>query len=1038
MAVRSRDATALITRRSLLLASAATSLGAAVAPAAMAALGALSTIQVHARQAMPAGTPITFGHAYAKGDVPAGYVPTITPPGSAPSPVQLDQVNRWSDGSLRFAAHSVRLPNAMSAGQVVAVHLGTSAGPAPSGGAVTPAQLGAASDWKVKAHGFSFGADSYTVAVNDILANFQAWNGQASSSALPTAHSRVSGQQADLSDVPSQAVAGASLGFTYSFNGVSEGYYGLRQGGREIGTRVYVSSASGTGTVTPPSVGTYQVCLYGPGSGSAPLTTSGNITVLAAGLPQPGWGNSPLGGWELVRSGPYCTMWRAWRYLKRDSDGASHPEVKVRLYVAAYPDGAGGFSYEVLPEVRQANAYGPHPGGTAPDPQGKGAHGGIYELWNGNTLVHSWGGAADPNVVQVPPGGVNAAVGQIAFSGFSTTNLKGAGFSVQGASLPEPLPGVPLYLSSEGYLYFGRADGSTNHGAGDPAWRPGETLGDHQARKANGCIWLSLNKGTTAAGAAPRPTRPQGGTVTTADGIRWFQMTAAFSANQPGSFRLLPVPFTTIGSATPLALPSGLPVWQGAAGRERPIIGPDPAYLLRRTRAVTPVDPGGPVPTYDPAFGPPYRTNVPFYLRGRSSWNSTGDAPDDESIGWLGLSPANLALNPLDPVCERVVHNLAWSFSDFQINWDDHRTGRPAHGGTKAWPGFIPNPDIHFYPSQSGHGSPPWPGISDYDNYYQGSYGPLVDSSHMPSPFIMPYLRSAHPFFIDQAISQSFALNNSLDSANRNPTDSTGLRRDYNFLYYWNGEIEARVFAWALRHHGTLDFLMPEDDAARPVVRDMMDGVATYAGVVEAEHLKNAFGRNTSFGATKLGLLNVADGASVTDPVNHDGGTQRIHCFMYAHLGTSLFMEQWRGERPGFKAMADVLTRYLVGAYDYPNGTYELDRYSIGCQDAAGRPAYPDWKTLWARNRYGITDPAQGFPNAGSRYGSGDTGTLMLAAIAMRATAGPDERALRVWNAGIAPSRAQGGMPFILPQGFGLYGGHPMCTATYAITPVRA
>ena len=79
-----------------------------------------------------------------------------------------------------------------------------------------------------------------------------------------------------------------------------------------------------------------------------------------------GWGtNYPLGGWEMIRSGPVCSEFRAWRYLKRASDGASHAQVKAKFYVRAWSDGAGGIQgYEPLAGLFQENSYGPHPSGT--------------------------------------------------------------------------------------------------------------------------------------------------------------------------------------------------------------------------------------------------------------------------------------------------------------------------------------------------------------------------------------------------------------------------------------------------------------------------------------------------------------------------------------------------------------------------------------------------------------------------------------------------------------------------------------------------
>ena len=78
-----------------------------------------------------------------------------------------------------------------------------------------------------------------------------------------------------------------------------------------------------------------------------------------------GWGtNYPLGGWEMIRSGPICSEFRAWRYLKRASDGASHAQVKAKLYVRAWSDGKGGIQgYEPLVGLFQENSYGPHPSG---------------------------------------------------------------------------------------------------------------------------------------------------------------------------------------------------------------------------------------------------------------------------------------------------------------------------------------------------------------------------------------------------------------------------------------------------------------------------------------------------------------------------------------------------------------------------------------------------------------------------------------------------------------------------------------------------
>jgi hypothetical protein len=75
------------------------------------------------------------------------------------------------------------------------------------------------------------------------------------------------------------------------------------------------------------------------------------------------WGQNPMRGWEVIRSGPLCTEWRFWSVLRRVSDGAWHPWIRGVLFVRAW--GAAG-PYEIGGYWCMPNIFGPNPGSQAP------------------------------------------------------------------------------------------------------------------------------------------------------------------------------------------------------------------------------------------------------------------------------------------------------------------------------------------------------------------------------------------------------------------------------------------------------------------------------------------------------------------------------------------------------------------------------------------------------------------------------------------------------------------------------------------------
>ncbi len=602
-------------------------------------------VQARSRAERP---QITFGQAFARGEVPTGSRVLLTGPGSGRIPVQQDQENYWPDGSLRFAALSFIAPQGFAARQTALYQLAAEPG-SPGRGGITPAQLAQATDFKLKVFACDYGADTFTVSVNEVLATMPGWD------------------------------------------------------------------------------------------------------------KAKGWGRDPLGGWEVVRSGPICTEWRAWRMLKRDSDGASHRWVKAVLYVRAW--GADG-PYEVLPSLRQSNAYGPHPAGTVGNTGPQQAYAGIAELWNGTARLHAWGGANDRRAVSVPAG---------AFDSAHSCLTPAAGFAFESWAMAVMVsgPGAPSSISRNKayWLTHPSPDGHgpglsiyrkyTANSPGDRSftpWKPHAAVEPNALRTfPDGSLRYTSKGGTT--GAVPITSNVSGAK----DGTVVWDVTVILSFDRGGAGRaaIVPVIGTFPGSNVVLATPGSDPVWIGtgnAAARPAILVAHDAAYLTRGARILPPYDLKLDIQP-DQGSSAPYEPNTPSLYD-----DSGGDAPGDERIGYLSQSQAHLLLCPLDPVREAACKSMALSFLDFPGTWEDERTGRLVARTERRYPSLIANPGFALGDWNGENGNPAWQGLGASLNMYEGRYRPLMDGSHLPAPWVMPLLRTGHAAYAELGLAEAMAI----------------------------------------------------------------------------------------------------------------------------------------------------------------------------------------------------------------------------------------------------------------------------------------
>lgn len=769
-------------------------------------------VQARARCARP---PITLGHGFARGEVPRGSRLALQSSSGARIPVQSDQQNRWPDGSLRFAALSFAAPETYAAGQTLTYRLAAEPGDPGREGAVTRSQLAAATDFRLRVSGDSFGQDTFAVSVNDVLATLPAWTAER------------------------------------------------------------------------------------------------------------GWGSNPIGGWEVVREGPVCTEWRVWRMLRRDSDGASHRWVKAVLYVRAWADGSGGIAAcEVLPSLRQSNSYGPHPAGTAGAAGPQPAHVGVAELWNGGTRLYAWGGPNDPRTGTIPASAFDVANGVLGQAAGPWHTATGRGIMLSGPGVPSAVPQNRVLWLSATYglgtaLCPTRGDAfqiSDNR----QAWQPGHNYGSGDVVAASGGQWICVNGGGTS-GTGKGPSGP--GPFFMDGPIKWYLMHLAFGRPGTGQARVVPVIATFPGSNVVLATAGGDPVWVGtgnAAARPELQVAHDAAYLTRRARLL---------PTYNLALKVepdshrpyPYQPNEPSIYG-----DQTGDNAGDERIGYLSDSQVHLLLCPFDPAREATCKSMAFNFFDFPGFWEDERTGRSVARTSRSYPGLIPNPEFALGDWNGSRGRPPWQGLGASPNMYQGRYRPLMDGSHLPALWIMPYLRTGHAAYAELGLAEAMTTLASQYQDARDP--KVGNKVYQNCVLAPNAQ-QVRGIGWSLRALGMLDALMPDADALRAFIRDTMDDNAAFAA---------AWPATIDPRAARLGAL-------------WEIGTDYpwLPPWMYAIVGLCVAAEAWRGDRvAGWMTLLKAMAPATIGYWDEAQGgsgyyadSYHLDWSSNGKGDPAA--AYP-------------------------------------------------------------------------------------------------
>lgn len=526
--------------------------------------------------------------------------------------------------------------------------------------------------------------------------------------------------------------------------------------------------------------------------------------ILANGSQLPA-SSSPKQYWEYYASGPTKCGIKATSYLKRESDNAYHKWIKADLYVDFWGSGATPCPCSIGVYPKQANILGPVSGATVgADPQEQ--HVFQTTLYNGASALINWGGSSDFRVASsgIPAASWSVGTQQI---NLGSGNVYNGGLTV--APLYRPLQSaVPITLSTSGTLPAGLT-------AGTLYWMAFVTGANYTTNVALGPTQLDAicNAGyTDGCGGSPHDTVPFTTQGTGTHMITPYVATFPFSG------------WIGLDSATHR-------VWVDAAGvltTAPPVnAGHNFTYLSQSSRALPPyltnltfID----VPT-------PPMTYYPWSFMYPWNLNTTGDGVGDERIGYTNHTCVLALAHPSDTAAWQNCRVMAGSFSRTHTHFEDEtvggqppvmNNGHAKNGVSYAGLGVVYPMTRSYY--NGGGGYAPWavPAVTwaSADGIFE-VYQTWMEPSHMPAPWIVPYLRSAEPEWLSFGIDQTEGI----------IAGNTGFQNwNINGVLYRPLEVnnQQRGTAWAFRALNQAYHYMPDVQSAKPYFADLMSDQCAY------------------------------------------------------------------------------------------------------------------------------------------------------------------------------------------------------------------
>ena len=477
-------------------------------------------------------------------------------------------------------------------------------------------------------------------------------------------------------------------------------------------TSVTVTPTAGASVRTPwitvaAIVAATDIRIRSYGGDCGALTYETSLNQIVANRTQTNYGVNPLGGWDILASGPIEVQIRAWSYRRDVASGAYHGWVRDTIYLAAYADG----TYDVSGRSDQPNWDVPQVGATlggAINNQHKTCC--AIELYNGATRLGAWGGPNDPRTQIIPatafgPPQAGRTAGMLTIPADYNLYQCVTFAPSAGGTLPSGITaGFQYWLGSDNFVF--------------------------------GAIYTKSSDIENSVGPVLFGTAGAGNIVMT-------PLAGTFPCS--------------VGGGVALATPQGLPIRIGVVQAPVTIAWDEryessgaqlwPSYSQTMTRYTRPI-------AADRYF-PNMMTWGPWL-------NTTGDNPGDNRIGFVNNDSCMALLLPHDLSWVQTSRVQALSWADQPIWFTDPASGRlivtdngPDDAGStypnlgRSRPGTSTNKGggaIYCDGLAGSLGSAP----EDYRGYRDGYSAAAMESSHMPCPWAVPAHQSGHFMFSDQ------------------------------------------------------------------------------------------------------------------------------------------------------------------------------------------------------------------------------------------------------------------------------------------------
>ena len=524
-----------------------------------------------------------------------------------------------------------------------------------------------------------------------------------------------------------------------------------------------------------------------------------------------------------------------------NSLATTHGWISGIIYVRSLGAGSGRFLIDFV--AQYVNAYGVLTGAGLGGTTAPMMLEGEFALYDGVTLLNSWGGLNDyrtlnsqpaaafaNNMIALPSTNILTRVSPEQYRNNDALNITGGKFGGAGMRIVSQTGSIGSIDPNQTY-YLGYDAGSGVFLNTSPAfakctrqqfpidYHPWTVSTAHDVGDAilvGTKAYMCTSAGTSASsGIGPTAY----GTGVT-DGTIIWQCMAAQVTGVTGTFAIYPTVQLIAGATRLCCANDGRPVRVGFTGTVL-MAGHDYTHLVTKSWLVQPYALNS-ASLADNSPEPPYSLDNYEY---NNDLNDYGDNPGDERVGYINSMAAWGYQQPTNIVLYKKTIQRAVEFAGYPCTMKDQRSmaaivpfSGPDYTDSTHFPGMAAS-NVAFAAITDGHpyGSPSWPAdilASTVGANFAFRYQAVAEASHFPTPAFNAFLRTGRTMFKDMQYNHWIGSS----SANYFNTNVTIAGTTYSKTY----RDYQRTDGWYWKTMNQADQLLGDDDPRKALTRRQM------------------------------------------------------------------------------------------------------------------------------------------------------------------------------------------------------------------------